>query len=122
MTTTNHTTTTRARTGRRDVVDNDAFTAFSGRVVRAYGRRVGDGDVEALRDLLALSTVLDHAITDAVLGLRAFGYSWAEIATRLGITRQAAHQRWATPTNPNPNGAAIPGPAAAGPDSPGGLS
>ncbi len=27
-------------------------------------------------------------------GLRGFGYSWAEIATRLGITRQAAQQRW----------------------------
>jgi hypothetical protein len=26
--------------------------------------------------------------------LRACGYSWAEIGSRLGITRQAAHQRW----------------------------
>ena len=27
-------------------------------------------------------------------GLRTFGSSWTEIATRLGTTRQAAHQRW----------------------------
>jgi hypothetical protein len=26
---------------------------------------------------------------------RSYGYSWAEIGSRLGITRQAAHQRWA---------------------------
>ena len=35
-------------------------------------------------------------ITTAVTGLRKAGYSWAEIAARLGVTRQAAHQRWAT--------------------------
>jgi len=26
--------------------------------------------------------------------LRGCGYSWAEIGSRFGITRQAAHQRW----------------------------
>jgi DNA-binding XRE family transcriptional regulator len=29
-----------------------------------------------------------------VAGLRRAGYSWAEIASRIGITRQAAQQRW----------------------------
>jgi hypothetical protein len=28
--------------------------------------------------------------------LRACGYSWAEIGSRLDITRQAAQQRWGT--------------------------
>ncbi|MEU8316633.1 hypothetical protein [Micromonospora sp. NPDC049033] len=79
---------------RRDVVENDAFAAFARRIIRAHGRRVADGDVEALRDLVALSSVIDDAITDAVIGLRAFGYSWAEIGQRLGISRQAAQQRW----------------------------
>ena len=37
------------------------------------------------------------AIQTAVNGLRAQGYSWADIALRIGITRQAAHQRWASP-------------------------
>ena len=46
--------------------------------------------------LAALSADLDAAIGDAVLGLRSGGYSWAEIASRLGVTRQAAHQRWAS--------------------------
>jgi hypothetical protein len=84
MTSTNQTRT--RRHARREVVDNDAFATFTRRVVRAHGRRVADGDVEALRDLIALSAVLE----------RRFGYSGAEIANRLGITRQAAHQRWAT--------------------------
>jgi hypothetical protein len=79
---------------RRDVVENDEFAAFARRIIRAHGRRVATGDVEALRDLVALSTVIDEAIGQAVIGLRAFGYSWAEIGARLGISRQAAQQRW----------------------------
>ncbi|MFJ1542488.1 hypothetical protein ACIODS_28515 [Micromonospora chalcea] len=79
---------------RRDVVENDAFAAFARRIIRAHGRRVATGDVEALRDLVALSTELDDAIGEAVIGLRAFGYSWADIGARLGISRQAAQQRW----------------------------
>jgi hypothetical protein len=79
---------------RRDVVENDAYDAFTRRVLTAYARRVATGDVEALTDLVNLSTQLDAAILQAVTGLRACGYSWAEIATRLGITRQAAQQRW----------------------------
>ncbi|MGW4499487.1 hypothetical protein ACWENR_12870 [Micromonospora sp. NPDC004336] len=79
---------------RREVVENDEFAAFARRIIRAHGRRVATGDVEALRDLVALSANLDDAITDAVIGLRAFGYSWAEIGSRLGISRQAAQQRW----------------------------
>ncbi len=76
------------------VVENGEFTAFTSRVVRAAGRRVAAGDVDALPALAALSAELDAAIADAVIGLRGHGYSWAEIAARLGITRQAAHQRW----------------------------
>ena len=42
-----------------------------------------------------LAADLDHAITEAITGLRArHGYSWADIGMRLGITRQAAQQRW----------------------------
>jgi hypothetical protein len=61
------------RPGRQ--VENDEYGAFVRRGLRAYARRVGDGDVEAVK------------------GLRACGYSWAEIGSRLGITRQAAQQR-----------------------------
>jgi hypothetical protein len=80
------------RAGR--VVENDEYAAFARRVLRAYARRVADGDVEALALMLGLSAEIDTAISQAVTGLRGFGYSWAEIGSRLGITRQAAQQRW----------------------------
>lgn len=79
---------------RRDVVENNAYAEFATRVLRAFSRRVAEGDVEGLAQLVGLSVQLDNAIRDAVTGLRSFGYSWAEIAQRLGITRQGAQQRW----------------------------
>ena len=83
-----------AKPRRRDVVENDEYAAFVRRIIRAYARRVATGDVEALRDMVGLADQLDDAITEAVKGLRAHGYSWAEIGDRLGISRQAAQQRW----------------------------
>jgi hypothetical protein len=77
------------------VVENYEFTAFSGRILRAAGRRIATGDVDALPALAGLAAELDAAIGEAVAGLRKTGYSWTEIAARLGVTRQAAHQRWA---------------------------
>jgi hypothetical protein len=79
---------------RRRFVETDEYCAFIRRAIRAYGRRVADGDVEALPGLLNLSAELDQAIDCAVTGLRGCGYSWTEIANRIGVTRQAARQRW----------------------------
>jgi hypothetical protein len=78
----------------RRLAENDEYAAFARRVIAAYARRVATGDVEALTLMLGLSTDLDAAIAQAVTGLRASGYSWAEIGARLGVTRQAAQQRW----------------------------
>ena len=44
--------------------------------------------------MIGLADEIDAAIGEAVKGLRACGYSWAEIGSRLGITRQAVQQRW----------------------------
>ena len=46
--------------------------------------------------MLGLADEIDAAIAEAVTGLRSLGYSWAEIGLRLGVTRQAAQQRWGT--------------------------
>jgi hypothetical protein len=81
----------------RRVVDTFDYAAFVRRIVRAYGRRIAAGDIEALPGLALLSRELDEAILAAVKGLREFGYPWSEIATRLGITRQAAQQRFGHP-------------------------
>ena len=78
---------------RRRVVENDEHASFVRRVIRAHARRVAAGDVEALADMTGLATELGEAITQAVTRLRNIGYSWAEIASRLGVTRQAAQQR-----------------------------
>jgi len=78
----------------RPVVENDAYAAFARRVVRAAGRRVAAGDVEGLLQLVGLADEVEESIRQAVAGLRQFGYSWAEVAARVGVTRQAAQQRW----------------------------
>jgi DDE_Tnp_1-associated len=78
-------------------IENDEYAAFARRVLRAYARRIAGGDVEPLIPMFSLAAEIDTAITGAVKGLRASGYSWAEIGSRLGITRQAAQQRWGRP-------------------------
>lgn len=85
----------RRRARRREPVENDVYTGFVVRIIRAAGRRIADGDVEGLRDLLALHQELDAAIDRAVKGLHDdHGFSWGEIAQRIGITRQGVYKRW----------------------------
>jgi hypothetical protein len=79
---------------RLPVTENSEYAAFARRVLRAYSRRIATGDVESLTHLISLSDDIDKAIQQAVNGLRSVGYSWPEIGARLGITRQAAQQRW----------------------------
>ena len=74
---------------RRRTVENDEYGEFIRRILRAYSRRVADGDIEALSLMTRLADELDDTIAQAVKGLRAQGYSWTEIGDRLGITRQA---------------------------------
>jgi hypothetical protein len=64
------------------------------RIIRAYGRRVADRDLEELAGLAALRADLDTAIGDAVTGLRSAGFSWTDIARVMGTSRQGAQQRW----------------------------
>jgi len=64
------------------------------RILRAHGRRVADGDPEDLAELVAMRSVLDASIAEAVEGMRARGLSWAEIGRGLGTTRQAAQATW----------------------------
>lgn len=79
---------------RRRVTENDEYAAFARRVLRAWGRRVAAGDIDAIADMAAAAAELDAAVSQAVAGLRARSYSWADIGARLGVSRQAAQQRW----------------------------
>ena len=76
------------------ITENDQYAAFLRRVIRAYSRRVAAGDIEAITTMAHLADHLEDATRQAITGLRDFGYSWADIALRLGITRQGAQQRW----------------------------
>lgn len=64
------------------------------RMIKAYARRVGEGDVDELPRMLEMHSKLDEALAVAVAGLREFGYSWQEIANRTGTSGQGAQQRW----------------------------
>ena len=79
---------------RRRHVENDQYAAFARRVLRAYARRIADGDIDAIVELNDLAAEVETALGKAIIALHLLGYSWAEIGSRLGVTRQAAHQRW----------------------------
>src|SRR3954451_7723370 len=85
----------RTRRARREV-ETSEFDAFVRRILAAYARRVAAGDVEALRSLSQLSSDVDAVTRLAVAGLRKapYAYSWSEIADRLGVTKQTAHERY----------------------------
>ena len=91
-----HCTVKRSLTSKRRyrVVENDEYAAFLRRVIRAYSRRVAAGDIEAITTMVRLADDFEDATRQAINELNAFGYSWADIAMRLGITRQGAQQRW----------------------------
>jgi len=75
------------------------FCAMMSRMIKAHRRRVAAGNAEDLAELVALRAELDDAIT---AGARALhdghddvpGLSWTEIAAVLGVSRQAARQRF----------------------------
>ncbi len=64
------------------------------RVIRAAGRRAGDGDEIELAGLIALRAEVDDAIGRAVADQRARGVSWRMIGIAAGTTAQAAQMRW----------------------------
>lgn len=65
------------------------------RMMRGLARRAGDGDMEGLEQLARLEHELREQTAAAVAGMRLRGYSWAYIGNVLGVTRQAAQERFA---------------------------
>lgn len=67
------------------------------RMIRAHGRRCAEADPEDLAELVDVGRALDEAVTEAVAGQRANGFSWSQIGAALGISRQAAWVRYGAP-------------------------
>jgi hypothetical protein len=72
---------------------DEAWRAFE-RLARWDPDADAEGALDALDDLALLRHQLDQAELDAVRAARTSGKSWTEIATRLGVTRQSAWERW----------------------------
>ena len=64
----------------------------------------GDHALDALADVGLVRRLLDQAELVAVRTARRHGKSWAEIATRLGVSRQSAWERWRELDEPAPSG------------------
>lgn len=83
-------------TSERRIYGNDEFAAFGRRIVAAFARRVSDGDIEGLVELDRFARAADEAVGAAARALvAAGGYSWGDVARRLGTSRQNAHKRFA---------------------------
>ena len=81
-----------ARTPR--VRETPELAGCARRMIRALGKRCGAQDVEGLSQLAALRADVDAALVDGVTLARAQGFSWAFVGDVLGMTRQAAQQRF----------------------------
>lgn len=75
--------------------DHAEYIAFARRILKALEPRIGSADPDDLAELIHLRHALDSAIDAAVRGQRANGFTWAEIARPLGISRQAVQKKWA---------------------------
>lgn len=79
----------------REPIETPEFANMLARMIRAYGRRVADGDEVDLTRMRELAEELESAIGEAVRGQRErHGQSWAYVARGLGTTRQAAQMRY----------------------------
>jgi transposase-like protein len=66
------------------------------RLARWYADRgrAGADPLGALSEIGLVRRLLDEAELEAVRSARRVGRSWAEIATKLGVSRQSAWERW----------------------------
>lgn len=83
---------------RQITTETDAYGAMMRRMLKAYGRRVGDMDIAELRSLADFAADADRVLAETVAHLRTEAggaHSWAQIGDALGITRASAQQRFA---------------------------
>jgi hypothetical protein len=84
------------RRSRRERPEAPELGATSRRFARALAARAAEGDTEGLEQLVEVRAAVDDAIASAARSLHGFGYSWTDLGVVLGVTRQAARQRFGT--------------------------
>lgn len=82
---------------RERLLENSDRKATAGRFIRALGRHIADGDPDDLALLDQLKEDMAEAVRVAVLGLRAQGYSWDDIARGYGCSRQYLWRTYGQP-------------------------
>jgi len=76
-------------------VETEEYLGMVRRVLTALGGRVGDADLAMFAGLAGLAGVVDELLAGTARQLHDdHGYSWTEIGAALGVTRQAARQRF----------------------------
>ncbi len=81
-------------------VETVDYAAFVRRVLRSFTVRAS-ADPESLALLAAVAEDARVAVNTAARNCHAVGYSYAEIAARLGCTRQSVHERIARQGDPD---------------------
>lgn len=71
-----------------------AVTGAALRQINALVTRCAEGDTEALEGLAAIAHRVERAQFEGARALYAKGYTWQAVGDLLGITRQAASQRF----------------------------
>lgn len=84
------------RRSRRERPESPELGQASRRFARALASRAAEGDTEALEQLVEVAAAVDDAIGVAARALHGVDYSWTDIGNVLGVTRQAARQRFGT--------------------------
>jgi len=86
-------------------VEDEAYILFASRILKGLGRRAGR-NLSTLNALDTLGRELAELLTEAVHTLRSGDEpaSWADIGFALGITRQAAQQRFGGEGSRRPGG------------------
>lgn len=89
-------TQTATKRRRRNTYEAPDMLAMLTRVAKALVRRAAEGDLEAVVALGEAEQTMKRALVDAARAAHSEpnAYSWSEIARELGITRQAAQQRF----------------------------
>jgi hypothetical protein len=74
--------------------ENSDYLRMVSRIVKAAGRRCGNGDEHDLRDLVNIANDIQNAVAAAIAIQLQNGRSWSFIGHALGMTRQGAYQKY----------------------------